>query len=181
METIIFIACLLGLLVYFFWDCKKCRAKNEAEWQKKEAEYRKEAEIWRKEKEQQVLKDACKEGDIDKMIELLEKGVDPNQRFEVWDYKYDDGDPSVPRTLAYCEIKTLLDITYDSAAKKLLRAYGAKTIREICAEEEPIEKAREEARVAEEKRQEAIRQAEEKAKEEAKMQKVETFLASKKA
>ena len=179
METIIVIACLLGLLVYFFWDCKKSRAKNEAEWQKKKAEYRKEAEKWNKKK---AIEKDCKEGYIEKMIELLEKGVDPNQRIEVWDYICDDDDYSVPpRFLSCCKIKTLLDITYDPAAKKLLRAYGAKTIREICAEEEPIEKAREEARVAEEKRQEAIRQAEKKAKEEAKMQKVEAFLASKKA
>ncbi len=158
MEKIIFIACLLGLLVFWFFYCKKYRAKKEAERRKRKAEEKKEAKKWKREAEKRELKEACEKGDIDKIIKLLKKGLDPNQRIEVWRYVRDDVDYSIPpRTLSYTETGTLLDITYNPAARKLLRAYGAKTIREIRAEEEPIEKAKKEADI----------------------QKVEAFLASK--
>lgn len=172
-SSIFVVSVLVVSLLFWFYNSKKSRAKNEAIRPKKEAEFQK----WYI---NMALEQACKEGDIDKMIELLEKGGDPNQRIKVWSCEYDDVDSSVPpRALAYYKIKTLLDITYNPAAEKLLRAYGAKTIDEISAENEPIEKAREEERIAEEKRQKSIREAEEKAKKEAEMRKVEAFLASK--
>lgn len=166
----IFVVCLLAgsLLVCLFFYCKNCRAKNEAEHQK-------EVERWKKEADKRELKEACKKGDIDKMMELLEKGVDPNTRVQLWEFEHDEF-----REISYQVTKTLLDISYNPAAKKLLRAYGAKTIREICAEKAVIEKADNDAKKAEMRRQEAIRQAEKKAKEEADMRKVEAFLLKKK-
>ena len=153
------------LVVYLFPYWKKYRAKNEAERQKKE---------------EQELIEACEKVDIDKMIDLLEKGLDPNTKVQVW---INEGWSNPPE---YCdcshyETRTLLDISSSPAVKKLLRSYGAKTIKEIREEEAAIEKARHDAEVAKIMRQDAIREAEKKAKEEADMQKVEAFLASKKA
>ena len=73
----------------------------------------------------------------------------------------------------------MLDTTYNPAAKKLLRAYGAKTIEEISAEAAAIEKARYDAEMAEKRRRDAILEAKRKAKKEADMRKVEAILASK--
>ena len=185
---IIFAVCVLAasLLVYLFFYWKKYRARKKAERQKEEAERQKEEAERQKEEtrmwERRELIEACEKGDIDKMIELLEKGVDPNQRIKVWVSKSDDEGypPSVPpRTLTYPIIQTLLDTTYNPAAKKLLRAYGAKTIEEIREEEAAIEKARYDAEMAEKRRRDAILEAKRKAKKEADMRKVEAILASK--
>ena len=94
---IIFAVCILtaSLLVYLFFYWKKYRARKKAERQKEEAERQKEeTRMW----ERRELIEACEKGDIDKMIELLEKGVDPNQRIKVWVSERDDEGlpPSVP-------------------------------------------------------------------------------------
>ena len=178
---IIFAVCVLAasLLVYLFFYWKKYRARKEVERQKEEAKRQKEeTRMW----ERRELIEACEKGDIDKMIELLEKGVNPNLRIKVWDTKSDDEGlpPSVPpRIRTYPRIETLLDTTYNPLAKKLLRAYGAKTIEEIREEEAAIEKARYDAEMAEKRRRDAILEAKRKAKEEADMRKVEAILASK--
>ena len=143
---ILVVLIVVGLVVYLFLDWKKDRDQIQ---------------------ERNELIEACKNADIDKMIELLEKGLDPNMEIRH------------PILSGGYIIETLLDVTRERAAVKLLRSYGAKTGYEIEAEEKAIEKAHNEAREAEMRHQEAIRQAEEKAKKEADMQKVEAFLASK--
>ncbi len=150
----------IGLAVYLFCFLKKYRAKKETEKQK--------------------LIEACKQTDINKMVWLLEKGIDPNTIVQVWVDEYWSNPPEYCDCSHY-ENRTLLDITHSPAAKKLLRAYGAKTIKEIMEEEAAIEKARFAAKKAERMRQEAILQAEKKAKEEEDLRKVDAFLASKKS
>lgn len=140
-------------------------------------------EISKQEKEQEQekakkkeLENACKNADIDKLIELLEGGADPNTRVSVL---VPDSWCSPPEYFdcSYHVTKTLLDISDSEAVRKLLRAYGAKTIAEIHEEERIVEEAHKKAKEIEWKRQEAIRKAEEKAKAEADMQKVDAFLA----
>ena len=149
MEKIIFAVLAVGLVVCLFYNLKK-ECKNDK------------------------LVEICMKADIDKTIELLEKGLDPNTMVLVWKAEFGSNPPEYWDCSHY-EIQTLLDISSNPAVKKLLRAYGGKTIEEIRAEEAAIEGARK----AETKPQVAILEAERKAKEEADMRKVEAFLASK--
>lgn len=126
-----------------------------------------------KQAKKKELENACKNADIDKLIELLEGGADPNTRVEVEESVYDSETLSV----SYCKVtETLLDISDSEAVRKLLRAFGAKTIAEIHKEERIAEEARSKARQIEYERKEAIRRAEKKAKAEADMRKVDAFL-----
>ncbi len=178
-KKFIFAVCVLaiGLLVYLFFYLKKDSARKEVERQKAEVERQKARARSREKKE---LIEACKNADIDKVIELLEKGLDPNITVQVWVNECWSSPPEYCDCSHY-ETRTLLDISSGPALRKLLRSYGAKTIKAIREEEAAIEKARHDAEVAEIRRQDAILEAEKKAKEEADMQKVEAFLASKKA
>ena len=164
---IIFAVCILtaSLLVYLFFYWKKYRARKEVERQKEEARSR----------ERQELIEACKNADIDKVIDLLEKGLNPNIIVQMWVSDC----PDEYSDFSHYEPRTLLDISISPAVRKLLKSYGAKTIDAIWEEEAAIEKARNDARVAEIRRQDAILEAERKAKKEADMRKVEAFLASK--
>ena len=129
-----------------------------------------------KQAKKKELENACKNADIDKLIELLEGGADPNTRVEVW---VTDSWSSGPESYdcSHYEERTLLDISDSEAVRKLLRAFGAKTIAEIHKEERIAEEARSKARQIEYERKEAIRRAEKKAKAEADMRKVDAFLA----
>ena len=165
---ILVVVLAVGLVVYLFPYWKKYRARKEVERQKAKARNR----------EKQELIEACENADIDKVMNLLEKGHDPNTTVRVWVNESWSCPPEYCDCSHY-ETRTLLDISSSPAVKKLLRSYGAKTIKEIREEEAAIEKARHDAEVAKIMRQDAIREAEKKAKEEADMQKVEAFLASK--
>lgn len=166
MKTIIYFAVISlvgGLLVYLFCFWKKYRAKKEIEQRKKETD---------------ELIEACEKADIDKLIMLLEKGMDPNTRVQFIDTRC-DYDGHLMFEHSFYVTKTLLDISWRSeAVRKLLRAYGAKTIAEISEEEAAIKKVLDEAEEAERERRNAIRQAEKKAKDEEDLRKVEAFLAS---
>lgn len=166
MKTIIYFAVSFlvgGLLVYLFCFWKKYRAKKEIEQRKKETD---------------ELIEACEKADIDKLIMLLEKGMDPNTRVQVW-VNESWSNPPEYCDLSHYETRTLLDIgRHSKAVEKLLRAYGAKTIAEISEEEAAIKKVLDEAEEAERERRNAIRQAEKKAKDEEDLRKVESFLAS---
>lgn len=149
--------------MYLFCFWKKYRAKKEIEQRKKETD---------------ELIEACEKADIDKLIMLLEKGMDPNTRVQVWVNESWSSPPEYC-DLSHYETRTLLDIgRHSKAVEKLLRAYGAKTIAEISEEEAAIKKVLDEAEKAERERRNAIRQAEKKAKAEEDLRKVESFLAS---
>lgn len=180
---IIFVVCALvsSLLVYLFFYWKKYRTRKEVERQKKEVERQKaKAEAEAQNREKKELIEACKNADIGKMIELLEKGLDPNTRVQVWVREL----RSYPLEIccrSHYEVRSLLDISCSPAVTKLLKAYGAKNIEEIRNKKSAIKKDYDDTREDEIRRQDAILEAEKKAKEEADMQKVEAFLASKKA
>lgn len=166
MKTVIYFAVSFlvgGLLVYLFCFWKKYKTQKEIEQRKKETD---------------ELIEACEKADIDKLIMLLEKGMDPNTRVQLMDTScHYDGHLMFEHS--FYVTKTLLDISWRSeAVKKLLRAYGAKTIAEINKEEAAIQKVLDDAEKAEEERRNAIRQAEKKAKDEEDLRKVEAFLAS---
>ena len=171
----------VGLVVYLFLYWKKYRARKEVERQKKEAERQKaKAEAEARNREKKELIEACKNADIGKMIELLEKGQDPNTRVQVWVREL----RSYPLEIccrSHYEVRTLLDISCSPAVTKLLKAYGAKSIEEIRNKKSAIKKDYDDTREDEIRRQNTILEAEKKAKEEADMQKVEAFLASKRA
>ena len=166
MKTIIYFAVISlvgGLLVYLFFFWKKYKTQKALDQQKKETD---------------ELIEACEKADIDKLIMLLEKGMDPNTRVEVW---VTDSWSCPPEyvDLSHYETRTLLDVSsHSEAVRKLLRAYGAKTIAEISEEKAAIKKVLDEAKAAERKRREALYQAEKKAKDEEDLRKVAAFLAS---
>ncbi len=166
MKTMIYFAVSFlvgGLLVYLFCFWKKYKTQKEIEQRKKETD---------------ELIEACEKADIDKLIMLLEKGMNPNTKVRVWVTEYWSNPPEYC-DLSHYETRTLLDVgSHSEAVRKLLRAYGAKTIAEISKEEAAIKKVLDEAEKAERERRNAILQAEKKAKDEEDLRKVEAFLAS---
>ena len=86
---------------------------------------------WKAKKRRDELIRICTEPDVDKLISLLEKGLDPNTKVK---RKYWDGE-----SYSYPTYKTvyepLIEVASDKHIKDLLIAYGSKTEEEHKAEE----------------------------------------------
>ncbi len=113
-----------------------------------------------------------REVDINKLIDLLDQGANPNQWISI---RVDDGmdDDWIP--IWHTKNYSLLDRCKDQAVREVLRAYGAKTTDELIIEENTRRKEKE----AEERRMRPIIAAEKKAKTEDDLKKVKIFLSSK--
>ena len=121
---------------------------------------------------------ACQKADVEKLIAFLEQGFDPNQYVRVWVGEFWSNPPE------YCDIshyesRTLLDICRSEAIKRLLRAYGGKTTKELKEEDEARRKKEAAVIEAERQRQQEAKYQAELEAEEARRKKVDAFLSSK--
>ena len=123
---VIIISILWGL--YWLWtQCVKCKE-------------------WIAEKRNAELVRICREPDVDKLISLLEKGLDPNTKVKVYG-RY---------TYSY---RSLIEVACGKHTEDLLIAYGAKTMEELKAEERAEEAKEAERKEAERLAREAKRAA----------------------
>ena len=124
---VIIISILWGL--YWLWtQCVKCKE-------------------WIAEKRNAELVRICREPDVDKLISLLEKGLDPNTKVKVYG-RYN--------TYTY---RPLIEVAWGDHTRDLLIAYGAKTMEELEAEERAEEAKADERYEAERLAREAKRAA----------------------
>lgn len=174
MKALILLSCVCVAWLLFYVIRNRIvimRQKKEAELQAKEAMLQKQAE----KKAKDELFEACQKGDIDTLFRLLESGINPNTIRPVpKDISFGDG--CVFGDFKDYHEDTLLDLCSSDAAKRLLRAYGAKTMEEIKKERETIKQILEAEKRAKTERQKMLRQAQQKAKEEADLRKVDKLL-----
>ena len=113
---------LFSLIVLFVWFCWgfSWLLNLWLEWQLKVKEER-EAELIR----------ICTEPDVDKMISLLEKGLDPNTKVRRTYSVYGDYDSAVPE---YVDEPLIVVAQFNKPIKDLLIAYGAITREDFKAE-----------------------------------------------